>query len=232
MNRTGAQMAPVGTMDVETYARSRLGEGHTDGKASAALHLEYIADADRIGSVPLPGTVKGVATTVMSALKGDKASVLIDKLGERLAFERTGVRLYEALIVKCAAATTPPMIDLKELTAIRNDEEMHFMLVSEVLESLGADPTAMTPCADVMGVASMGFMQVLTDPRTTVSQALNVMLSAELADNASWELLVELARASGHEDIADSFSVAAQTEMRHLAMVKSWLQEAVLAEAT
>src|SRR4051812_41217222 len=106
LNRTGAQMAPVGATDVESFARSRLGEGSQDTVGFDALHREYIQEADRVGSVPVPGTVKGMATTVLSTLKGDKPSLFLDKLGERLAFERTGVRLYQALIVKCSVAAT------------------------------------------------------------------------------------------------------------------------------
>jgi hypothetical protein len=45
--------------------------------------------------------VKGVAKTGMQKLTGKKPEVLIDKLGARLAFERTGTRLYDALLGKC-----------------------------------------------------------------------------------------------------------------------------------
>src|SRR4051812_8443250 len=94
LNRTGEKMAPLGSKDVEEFARARLGEGSYDGEGFAALHKTYIEEADRVGSVPVPGTLKGMATTVGSTLMGKDPSVLMDKLGERLAFERTGVRLY------------------------------------------------------------------------------------------------------------------------------------------
>ncbi|HYF21309.1 MAG TPA: ferritin Dps family protein, partial [Ramlibacter sp.] len=79
--------------------------------------------------------------------------MLIDKLGERLAFERTGVRLYEALILKVATATSGLAVDGAQLRRIRDEEEAHFRLVGQCLQEIGADPTAMTPCADVIGVA-------------------------------------------------------------------------------
>jgi bacterioferritin (cytochrome b1) len=75
-------------------------------------------------------------------------------------------------------------------------------------------------------------MQVVTDPRTTVAQALNALLTAELADNASWELLIELAQQAGHKDMASEFTAALQDEQRHLDRVRGWLREAVLKEAT
>jgi hypothetical protein len=100
------------------------------------------------------------------------------------------------------------------------------------MQALGGDPTAMTPCADIAGVSATGFLQVITDPRTTMAQALNTMLAVELADNAGWELLIELAQASGHKEMAEGFAVAQTAEERHLAHVKTWLKGAVLGEAT
>ena len=49
------------------------------------------------GTRELPGDPAGAA---LQALKGGPPTQFLDKLGERLAFERTGVRLYEALISK------------------------------------------------------------------------------------------------------------------------------------
>ena len=173
-----------------------------------------------------------MATTAMETLKGNKPQVLIDKLGERLAFERTGVRLYEALMLKVGTATSGPLVDLAELRRIRDDEEAHFRLVGECPQQIGADPTAMTPCADVAGVAALGHLQVLTDPRTTVAQALNSILALELTDNASWELLIELVQETGHPKMVASFQDALKAEQRHLATVRGWLRQAVLQEAT
>jgi hypothetical protein len=53
--------------------------------------------------VPPPTSMKGMAKSALQALKGEKATVLIDKLAERLAFERTGTRPYETLIQKAQA---------------------------------------------------------------------------------------------------------------------------------
>lgn len=237
VNRTGAQMSPLDVEDVESFAKNRLGEGRRDGVASAGMHADYIREADKLGSVPIPGTAKGVATAVMAKLKGDKPSVLIDKLGERLAFERTGVRLYEALLVKWAALTESeramtPQVDEAQLRAILADEETHFHLLTDVIRVLGADPTAMTPGADVAGIAAAGWMQVVTDPRTTMAQALNIMLSAEMTDDAGWGLLIELATAAGYGEIAEGFHVAEQAEHRHIDRIKGWLKESVLGEAS
>jgi rubrerythrin len=232
MNRTGLDMAPLSKGDMIDYAQAEAGRAPESDGAFEAVHMAYIEEAERVGSVPIPATIKGMAATAASKMTGKNPEVLIDKLGERLAFERAGTRLYEAMLLKCGASDiTDNPIDVAALGRIRDDEEMHFHLVHKFIEQLGADPTAMTPCADVVGMQGMGLMQVISDPRTTIAQALNALLTAELSDNASWELLVELAEQTGHEDMATEFSAALESERQHLAMVKGWMREAVLQEA-
>lgn len=231
-NRTGLDTAPLGKDKMVEYARQQAARAPDEPTGLAELRKAYALDAGRVGSVPVPARPKGVAKTVAGKARGRNPEVLVDKLGERLAFERTGVRLYEALIVKVGAASSGPVVDLAQLERIRADELEHFQLLARCLTEIGADPTATTPCADVSGVAAAGHLQVLTDPRTTVAQALGSILMVELGDNASWELLVELARESGHEDMAKAFTVALQTEQDHLQTVRGWLRQAVMEEAT
>jgi len=232
MNRTGLDMAPKSRDTLVEFAREQAARAPAETQPWSDLHKAYALEADRVGTVPVPARMKGVASTAMQALKGNKPQVLIDKLGERLAYERTGVRLYEALALKVQAASEGFAPDLGELRRIRDDEEAHFLMVGKYLQQIGADPTAMTPCADISGVAASGHLQVLTDPRTTVAQALNSILAVELGDNASWELLIELVKESGHDEMAQAFTVALQTEQQHLQTVRGWLRQAVLEEAT
>jgi bacterioferritin (cytochrome b1) len=233
MNRTGLDMAPKARNDMVEYARAESGRTPESNGEFEAVHMAYIEEAERVGSVPIPATLKGMANTAVSKVTGKNPEVLIDKLGERLAFERAGTRLYEAMLLKCGVVeSVNNPIDVTQLAHIRDDEEAHFHLVHMHLERLGADPSAMTPCADVAGVQNMGLMQVISDPRTTIAQCLNALLAAELSDNASWELLIELANQTGHGDMATAFAEALEHEAEHLHMVRGWLREAVLQEAT
>jgi rubrerythrin len=68
-------------------------------------------------------------------------------------------------------------------------------------------------------------MQVLTDPRTTLAQCLNTMLTVELSDNAGWELLAELADAAGEKELVGTFLGALAQEQEHLAIIKAWLRQ-------
>ncbi|MCW7541638.1 hypothetical protein OOT46_27950 [Aquabacterium sp. A7-Y] len=106
------------------------------------------------------------------------------------------------------------------------------MIVVEALRSLGADPTAQTPCADLVGVESLGLVQAMNDPRTSVQQGLHVMLDAELLDNAGWDLLARLARAAGHDEIAEGFDDALRQEAVHPAQLRSWVELMTLGDSS
>lgn len=239
-NRTGAQSSALSVHSMQLYANEQsppvppTRDGVPDGKAIADMRSDYVVEADRIGSVPMPGAMTAALKTVMSRLTGKRPEVLVDKLGARLAFERTGVRLYQALIDKATAlqgqVALPFTID--DLQSIRDEELEHMHLLASALDSLGADPTAQTPSADVGGVTSMGVMQVLTDPRTTMAHCLEAILTAELADSAGWELLIALADTGGEDELLPEFRRALQEEERHIAQVRGWLRMLVMDEAS
>lgn len=64
----------------------------------------------------------------------------------------------------------------------------------------------------------------MNDPRTTLAQGLETLLAAELIDNASWELLIELAQGFGQDELVRDFSHALANEQRHEARVRGWLE--------
>lgn len=232
-NRTGVQMSPVDAAAMQQAADALPADANAAEFGLASLRRPYIEESEGLGSVPLPGTMKGAISSIMEALTGDRAHVLIDKLGERLAFERGGTRLYDSLLTKCEATPEAlPAGALERLRHFRDEEAQHFALVAEALVSIGADPTAQTPCADLVGVESMGLMQAVNDPRTNLLQSLRVVLDAELLDNAGWEMLIELARAMGQDDMADRFEHALQQENEHLLQVRQWVQELTLKDAS
>jgi hypothetical protein len=54
---------------------------------------------------------------------------------------------------------------------------------------------------------------------------------AELADNDGWQLLIKLARQMGQDDMADRFQTALEEEDRHLASVRTWMEQICLSQA-
>jgi rubrerythrin len=232
INRTGAQMSPQDTR--QQLEATRLFPADVPGDASAFTRAreQYNLDADRVGSVPIPGSAKGMLKTTFDKALGKNPEVLLDKLGERLAFERTGVRLYEAVIAKATSATGARPALLDTLREIQAQELEHMNILREAIETLGGDPTTMTPCADVAGVKALGVLQVLTDPRTTLAQAMGAILTVELEDNAAWELLIELAQKGGHPLIAKGFARALEQEEMHLARIREAVRQDLLEQVS
>lgn len=230
-NRTGIQASPIDGKKLEEYPRQRSPTSDGDERGIARQRIEYAKQGVPIGTMPPPGSMKGVATSAMQALKGEKATVFLDKIGERLAFERTGVRLYDALLSKFDAFGSwdggPARGDLERF---REEELKHFELLRRSMEQLGADPTAVTPSADVAAMVGMGITRVLVDPRTNLRASMDAILAAELVDHACWEVLVGMARAVGQDEMANSFEVAEDEEDRHLVSVKRWLTQGIGAD--
>ncbi|MEX1026046.1 MAG: ferritin-like domain-containing protein [Planctomycetota bacterium] len=217
-NRTGASLAPDRTREME-QGFDEFGPTSHMGDGATGLQ-EEVGETLSMGSLPPMRDAKrnGGATP-------SKADViLLDKLGERLAFERTGTRLYEALLRKLESRGSfdggPTREDLEE---IRAEERSHFELVRRTLEKMGADPTAVTPAANVVGVTAMGIQKIVADPRSNMVQCLDAMLMAELTDNAAWETLIELARKANHEEFVPAFEKAHTREEEHLAKIERWL---------
>lgn len=232
MNRTGAQMSPLDTQKQIEATELFPADVPADGMQLFEERQQAVVNADTVGSIPIPGSAKGMVKSALDKLRGHNPEVLMDKLGERLAFERTGVRLYDAMIVKACSANGGNLELTESLRQIQREEHEHMEMVRRAIETLGADPTSMTPCADVAGVKALGVMQVLTDPRTTVSQCLNAILTIELEDNDAWGLLIELTRQAGHPLIAKEFQQALDQEEKHLSMVRSYVRENLMAQVS
>ena len=232
MNRSGIDMSPQGAEEMAQAVQEFPPSSAGDSRTLDDFRTSYLEQADPIGTVPAPGTLKGTVKTGMQKLMGRHAEVLINKLGARLAFERTGTRLYEALLFKCRIrADEATLLSIDQLEHFRSEEAAHIGIVWDALRQLGADPTCVTPMAAVDGVASIGLMQVISDPRTTVAQSLHAIHIAELADNDGWQLLIKLAQEMGQDDMAAQFRRALAEEDEHLAAVRQWMEQAALSEA-
>lgn len=233
-NRTGVDMSPVDSKAMASGAQELTNVDPGPGELRAGIEQAYLSEANLVGSVPVPGTLKGVFKSTMEKAAGRNPEVFINKLGQRLAFERTGTRLYEAVIRKCqaleaAGEALPFTVD--EIDHLRSEELQHFHMLKQCIQEIGADPTAMTPDADVSAVASMGYQRAMSDPRTTVPQCLQLLLELELADVAGWDMLVTLAKDMGMDEMARRFQEARRQEDEHERKVRDWCLQMVKTEA-
>ena len=224
MNKSGTMMAPIESAKTEKGAAQYTQPTAGSSDAIGENRLFYMKDADVQVTLPISPSLKGMAKGMMDKLKSGNYG-FVDKLGDRIAFERTGTRLYEALLVKYEGTedkdNLPPLELLKQF---HREEREHFIMLCEVMKQIGGDPTAVTPCANIDAVASQGWIQVMTDPRTSFEQCLHIIHLAELADTDSWEILVEMAEANGMKEFSNEFRNALAQEENHLLNVRNWMK--------
>lgn len=223
-NRTGTARARERCEEMVSGESEFAPPPNVDDAPIAELRKEYAAEAEPLGSLPPPASLKQLGKSVIGKVKGTSPSLLVDKIGARLSFERAGVRLYQALLSKHDAFGSyeggPPRAALEH---IMEEEHAHFLLLREAVAELGGDPTAVTPSAEIEDTASSGLRALLVDPRVNLAQSLEAILIAELADNDCWDALVDLASQAGEDALAARFGAARDEERAHLLAVRSWL---------
>lgn len=222
-NRTG--MAASGLGDEMLAATAEFPPSSPgSAQAIAAVRVLYAREGESFGETPPPASLVDKAKSVVTAAAGGQPTLLMDKLGERLAFERAGARLYEAVLSKHQAYGSftggPSAEDLLE---ILHEESDHADMLEQAIKELGGDPTAMTPSANLAANISAGLPQVLSDPRTNLLQSLEAITVAELSDNECWTALEALARQAGHDGLAQRCLEAIAHEREHLRNVRHWL---------
>lgn len=219
MNRTGASANPTHASAAAEVATLTTPSSDLDDVSFDDLRREAIAMAEPVGTPP-------------PALSSATA-LLLDKLGDRLVFERAGTRLYDALIAKAAAGGTFAGGPSEEdLLRIREEEHAHAELVAGTIVDLGGDPTMLTPCANLSVVANSGLIQVASDPRTTLGDCLQALLTAELTDNDAWATLITVAELAGEDDLVGRLETAMADEAEHLARVREWVAAHARARAS
>lgn len=218
--------------------------------AQMPQQVVYIDEPGAVAYAPPRSSIQAEIRTGMKKSTGKSDPfIFLDKIGERIAFECGGTRLYDALITKyqslcqqrgdrlpsvgklpgsqaegsvlrgVAKDETP----LETISRIRAEEQSHFSLLCQAMKQLGGDPAAPAPCADIIATGAAGLIQVVTDPRTTLAQCLNAVIAAELIDAAGWELLALLADEAGECALRGRFLGALSQEQQHLAIVQGWL---------
>jgi rubrerythrin len=221
INRTGVGAAP------ELAEQMIAGPGEfppsSEGSAQALAEVR-VTYAQQTEIFEGAKAAAGDGASQSALIEPGRSVLLMDKLGERLAFEHAGARLYEALVSKHRAygdfAGGPGAEDLMQ---ILGEEYEHAAMLEHAIAELGGDPTALTPSANLATNVSAGLPQVLTDPRTNLLQCLEAIVVAELADNECWTVLNALAREAGHEELAATCQQAIAHERDHLRKVRRWI---------
>jgi bacterioferritin (cytochrome b1) len=142
---------------------------------------------------------------------------VIDLLLERLTFERAGVKLYDAIIDRIQSSGDAQMKRmLEQLRENRDQEKEHEEWLEEQIRAAGGDPRAMGDLAKLVEQESSGIESVILEGTPEISHMLHALLVAELADNAGWDLLVDLASEAADEKAKREFKKRLHEEEDHL----------------
>ena len=129
-NLTGLVAAPQRSQEMLTGTEEFPPSSEGSAEDLALVRITYAKEVEPLGSMPPLVHGEGKGKSAAKAVKGEQLLLFMDKLGERLAFERTGTRLYEALVSKHEAfGSFPGGPTRDDLEHLRQEESQHFRLL-------------------------------------------------------------------------------------------------------
>jgi len=157
----------------------------------------------------------------MEKLASKNAAFVLDVLSGRLAFERTGVKLYDKVIEKIERNAEPRYHAIVgELREIRAEEQEHAHWLEEQIRALGGFPDEKTDMAELEMQEGSGIESVIVDGHDKAIHLVHALLAAELADNAGWDVLVKLADDAGDRAAKLAFGKRLAEEAKHLLFIR------------
>ena len=166
----------------------------------------------------------------MKKLAAKNLGRVLDLLNERLVFERAGVRLYDKVLSRMRNSGDPRIAALFERFEQNRDEEKeHEEWLEEQIRLLGGDAHTPTEHAVLVQTESEGIERVVRRD-ANVAHDLHALLTAELADNAGWDLLVQLAGELGDRSAKKEFKKRLHEEEKHLLAVREAVRELSMQE--
>lgn len=167
----------------------------------------------------------------MQKLAERNITKLLDMLTARVVYERTGVRLYDSVIAKIEHGRDPRYERiLGTLREHRDQEKAHEEWLEEQIRRLGGSPHVQTAQSRLEEEESQGIQRVILDGHTDLSHNLHALLTAELADNAGWDLLVKLADEAGDREAKAEFERRLRHEMQHMVFLREVVKRVVEGE--
>jgi bacterioferritin (cytochrome b1) len=161
----------------------------------------------------------------MDKLAKKNVTRVIDLLNERLAFERAGVTLYDTLLGRLRASADPEIAGLIDtVQKHREEEKEHEEWLEEQIRTLGGDARAPSEHAVLVQAESEGVERVMRRDES-IPHDFHALLTAELADNAGWDLLVQIADEFGDSKAKKEFKKRLREEADHLLFVRKTVLE-------
>lgn len=150
---------------------------------------------------------------------------VLDVLLERLWFERAGVQLYDAILRRVQQSADDQVRKmLPQLEEYREEEKEHEEWLEEQVRSIGGDAHAKSDRARLVEEEAAGIEKIVMNPTAELSHCFHALLLAELADNAGWDLLVQLADEADDSDARKQLKKRLHQEEEHLLFVRKAME--------
>jgi rubrerythrin len=158
------------------------------------------------------------------APKYDRAN-LMTLLSERLAFERTAVRLYDAALEKLQASGDEDVMKVvPTMQGYRDQEEEHANWIEAQMQKLGHVPRT-TPLTQAVQRESRGMEQVIAGRDDGLLPVLHALYGVELMDNAGWDVLLQVAQQAGDDNALIELNERVEHEKQHLDLIRTCMLE-------
>ncbi len=166
----------------------------------------------------------------MEKLATKNREKVIDMLCERLAFERSGVKLYDEIVRKMRASQDPQIEKMLDpMQEHRDQEKEHEEWLEAQIRSLGGDDRATTDLSRLVTRESKGIEEVVQKD-AEIPHLFHALLAAELVDNAGWDLLVQLADEADDDEAKRQFKKRLHEEEEHLILMRRAMERLALKE--
>jgi rubrerythrin len=158
---------------------------------------------------------------------------MIDLLNERLTFERAAVKLYDSILTKMQASGDPNVMRMfNEMKRNRDEEKEHEEWLEERIRALGGDAHSETEMSRLVQTESSGIEKIVLNGDNDITHVFHALLNAELADNAGWDLLAQLAGEIGDRQLKRAFKKRLHQEEDHLIFVRRVVERLTYAKVT
>jgi bacterioferritin (cytochrome b1) len=142
---------------------------------------------------------------------------LIDLLAERMAFERAGAELYDAIIEKIDRSHDSALLPLLDTLREHREQELeHEKWLAGQIRALGGDVDQKTDRVRMIETESKGIKEVILGGDFVPAHLFHALLAAELLDNEGWELLLELADEADDDEARGAFADRLHEEEEHV----------------
>jgi bacterioferritin (cytochrome b1) len=149
----------------------------------------------------------------------------IDILSERLAFERSGVKLYDRILAVLREEHGDGMSRvIGEMQKHRDQEKEHEEWLEAQIRGLGGTAHEETDRSRLVSRESEGIAKVVSS-EDRIAHLFHALLAAELVDNAGWDLLARLADEAGDRTAKREFKRRLHEEEEHLVFVRKVVEK-------